>query len=79
MDTAALKKQLDAGIKKVRVNTNLHPEVKAFATKIGGGNVSRGVGLAVIDYYERLEGKRGTRTAEIAENLRTLADELDRA
>lgn len=42
---------------KERVNVSLHRHIKKKAAKIGGGNVSRGIEIAVANLAKEQEGE----------------------
>ena len=44
--------------KKVRkrVNISIHPAIKEQAEKIGDGNVSRGIEIAIMEFEKQMEG-----------------------
>lgn len=48
---------------KQRVNVSLHQRVKEKAAKIGDGNVSRGIEIAIKEFEKQMEGERNVATA----------------
>lgn len=41
-----------------RVNISIHPDIKDKAAKIGDGNVSRGIEIAILELIKQSEGER---------------------
>ena len=78
MDVKQIKERLTKPEGVVRQNVSMYPEIRSLAASLGGGNISKGVTLALIEKMEQ-EGLHGARSdKELAVLLRHAADRLDK-